>query len=1344
LGPTEPAAPSTPTEAHARLAAAVASFVAVVASQGRPLVLLLDDLQWADLASLALLESMLVERRDATLLVVGAWRDNEITSDHPLRAMLAALEDSDVVADLMVLAPLEPEDVEHIVTDAVGRDAGDEADLARLVHARTSGNPFFVRQFLLAMHRDGDLEFDHDAMAWRWDLARASSRSSTDNVAELLEVRLMTIPAASRRALQAASVIGTRFTLSSVDALWDDETTSCAQALDVALLEQLITPLDEQYRFVVGATADRSAPLDVDPSYAFLHDRVRQAALDSLDDAQRRRLHLARARALESSPSESPEVIVERASHLCEASTLLVDPDARLDAAHMLGSAASHAKSNMTVEAAARFLETAISLLPDDAWTTHADLTLRLHTEAADVAYIDGRHDDATTIASVVLARSSEPLDRVPVHNILIGVGVAKADYSRATQYALEVLEDDFAIKVPRHPGMPTVAVELARCRRAIGRRSTRELLALPSMSDPKMSAAMGIFMKTATNAYWAEPNLVPVIAARMIRLSLDHGNHELSAYGYALYAMVAGGVLGAEGTGYRYGRLSMDLLERRPDRSLTGRTALLWHGFVRHSRDPMRECAADLLDAYHQALAAGDVENACYCATVAFYASLLSGTSLPALTDRYAGYAEAVLRGGQEQTRGAISAWLQAVELLAGEQRQPVLAGERVVWTERRAKLAAAGDGTGIPTEGAAAAILAYLMGDVVGAEEHLALVFDHRDGAPGQAYLGPCFALYAATMLRRRSRGDKRRDDLPKLAWLRHLVRARAKHNPGDMQGFSRLVDAEAARADGDRARAVAAYLDAATHAASAGVGYLEAIALDEAGALEAEAGHEGQAAHLFSQANAAWRRVGVPSRMSEHVDTEVGGDGAGGATTLGELDQRTLIETVQAISREIEVDGLVRRVLSIAMRSAGATAGHLLLVDGATARPVATGALDDAGSIFVTASERGPDAGYLEEVVDFVMRTSSALLVEDALSNELVRGGRRQRDAARGSVLCAPLVQGGELVGAVYLANPHAIGVFTQRQLAVVETICGQAAVSLRNARLYEEQRAQAESFARFVPMAFLDQLGRARILDVGLGDAVSVDAAVLFSDVRGFTSISEGSGAVASFELLNAYLGRVEPAIGRHGGFVDKYVGDAIMSLFIDAPDGAVQAAVEMQHALATFNSERADGIPLRTGIGIHAGPMMLGTVGSADRLDTTAIGDTVNAASRLESATKEFCGAVLISSQVRDRLTSPGPLLLREVGRIRVVGKAVVLDVHEVLAARPEPIAQELASTREAFAAALGDWYAARFEAAARGFEACAAAAPSDELAAQFAARCARYAMDPPPGEWHGIDELATK
>lgn len=1337
---------ATPHEAQARLAQAVSTFVATLATAGRPLVLFLDDLQWADLASLRLLEAVLSDRSDAALLVVGAWRENEITSDHPVRWLLQRLEDGGSSAQTLQLAPLELVHVQAIVADALRGQSSSTTALGALIHEKTGGNPFFVRQFLLAMQRDGALAFDRTSTSWSWDLDAVKARAITDNVAELLAGRYSALSSTTLGSLQAASVVGTAFHLSDVARLTGHDFLTTAQALDDALNEQLITPLDEQYRYVLQMQRAEGTSSEVDPEYSFLHDRVRQAALDTLDPPRRQSLHLAQARALREADG-ADDTVIEVASHLCEAVGLLDDAEERVSAAGTMVSAARRAKSTMAVATAARYLEVGIAMMPAEAWTMDYALMLALHTEAADVAYIDGRYDDVATITALVLSHVTDALDRVPIHNILIGVGVARADYQRATQYALDVLASDFGIDVSRHPSMARVATELAQCRAAIGRRSTGDLLALAPMTDPTFIAVMGILMKTATNAYWAEPNLVPIIAARMIRISVVHGNDSLSAYGYALYAMVTGGVLGAERTGYQFGQLSMDLLELRPNRSLTGRTALLWHGFVRHSRDPMRECVTDLFDTYHAALEAGDVENACYCATVGFYGAVLSGSGLATLTERYRGYVETVMLGGQAQTRGALAAWLQAVELLRSPStRSALLVGEHVDWVARRAELVSGGDGTAMPTEGSAAGFFAFLMDDMSEAEHNLGLVWEHRDGGPGQLYLGPCFALYAVSMLRRRAKGDRRPADRARLARLRHLVKTRARHNPHDMEPFRLFLEAETEHSEGRRAQAIAAYLDTATEAHRRGVTYLEALALDEAGAMEAEAGHGEQAAHLVATASDVWRGLDVPFRTTARVERDSATPEARAQddSPLGALDLRTLLDMMQTISREIEVDGLIQRVLSLVIRNAGATRGVLLLVSDGAVRAVAEGEPDVDGSVTVRTGADMERATYLQPVVDYVVRTSEALLIEDAASHELIRQERRVAPDAKGSILCVPLVQAGSLVGAVYLANPQAARVFTNRQMVVVETICGQAAVTLNNARLYEEQRSQAESFSRFVPRPFLEQLGRQQIGDVGLGDAVKVDVTVAFSDVRGFTELSEGSSAVESFELLNRYLGRMEPAIRRNGGFIDKYFGDGVMSLFIDGSDGAVAAAIDMNRALGLFNTERPSSLPMRMGIGIHAGEVMLGTVGSVDRLDTTVIGDTVNTASRLEGATKEFCGAVLVSRQVVERLTDPGRYLLREVGRITVLGKTEVVEVHEVLAARPAPDAEAAAEARATFAEALSHWYAADFASAARLFRLCLAAAPSDQLANQYAQRCDHYLVETPVGEWRGVEAMHSK
>jgi predicted ATPase/class 3 adenylate cyclase len=1342
---------ATPIELQMRLTRAVTTFIDVVASPKRPLVLFLDDLQWADLASLRLLESMLIDPLGGHLMVLGAWRENEITADHPVRSLLRKLGDAGRSPEILHLAPLEVEHVHLMVADALHQASDPISDLGTLIHDKTAGNPFFVRQFLEALHREGALRFDRSSVSWTWSPEALLERTVTDNVADLLAGRLAVLSPPALVALQAAAVIGARFRLSSVMQITGQDPLTAARALDEALTEQLVTPLDDRYRYAVEEAQHASTEevaFDLDPDYAFLHDRVQQAAIDTLDDSQRKMFHLARARALAADDAEGDDLIIDIASHLCEAVVLIHGADLQLETAATVARAAQRAKSTMAIELARRFLDVAIGLLPPDAWTSHYELSLRLRTEAADVAYIDGRYDDVASITAEALARAKSALDRVPIHNIVIGVGVARADYAQATQYALDVLAQDFHLELTRHPSTSRVGIEMARCRAAIGRRNTQDLLKLPPMRDAESIAVMGILMKTATNAYWAEPNLVPIIACRMIRLSLAKGNDSLSAYGYALYAMVSGAVLGAENTGYAFGKLSMDLLEAKPNRSLIGRTALLWHGFVRHSRDPVRDCVSELLDSYHAALDAGDVENACYCATVAFYADTLTGRSLDSLLDRFDGYVGGVMSGGQAPSRAALAAWLQVAELLrSAPASSSVLVGQHVDWPARRQVLLGEENGTALPTEGAAAAFLAFLFDDLVEAERNLRIVYEYRSGAAGQPYLGPMLALYAATILRRRGTGDTHRSDQARLAWIKHLLRVKAKSNPHDMEVFRLFVDAESYRAMGDRSAAVAAYLDTAAEAQRRGVLFLEALALDEAGALEAEAGHVDQAGHLVSSASEVWRRYGVPARAAARI-------GAGEQAEQSEYDDdssvtdavdiRTILENVQAVSREIEVAGLLTRVISLVIRNAGATRGVLMLVEDGAGRPVATGSVEQGGTIAIVTGEGTDGAEYVRSVVDYVIRTGRAVLIDDATTHELVRPEPRFGLRVVGSILCTPLVQAGNLVGVVYLENHVTAGVFTSRQLVLVETICGQAAVSLNNARLFEEQRSQAESFARFVPRPFLEQLGHERISDVGLGDAVSADLTVSFSDLRDFTKVSEEMSAGDSFKLLNAYLGRMGPVISSHGGIIDKYVGDAVMSLFMGASDGAVTAAIDMQEALRAFNAERPDGPPLRMGLGLHSGEVMLGTVGFADRLETTVIGDTVNTASRVEGASKLFCGGVLVTRAVLDRLLNPGPFLLREVGRIRAVGKSEVVEVHEVLAARPGPGAEAAAASREVFADAQAAWYRADFAAAADLFHACSRAAPLDELARQYARRSDRYLDMPPEAPWHGIEVMEEK
>jgi class 3 adenylate cyclase len=597
----------------------------------------------------------------------------------------------------------------------------------------------------------------------------------------------------------------------------------------------------------------------------------------------------------------------------------------------------------------------------------------------------------------------------------------------------------------------------------------------------------------------------------------------------------------------------------------------------------------------------------------------------------------------------------------------------------------------------------------------------------------------MYLTTLIRRTGAGVTTPNDRLRMVRLRRSLEWRARHNPHDAEPWLAFVTAERLRSKGDDG-ALQHYLRTATMAHDRGMSHLEALALDEAAALQGARGHLTVAAHLHHMATETWRRHGALAKL--RVRESVAMDpGAADADPLGALDARALLETVHALSGEIELDKLLERVMAVALQGAGANRG-LLLLAGDDGLEVASCA--EATGDGITMSPPA-DAAELHAttVVDLAVRTGRPVAIDDATTDDVFRHDPHVVAHQSRSILCVPLMRTGELVGVLYLENTLGVGSFTERDQALIEAIGGQAAVSVENARLFEHERAQTEAFAHFVPRPFLQQLERRSVMDVRLGDAVRADLAVLFSDLRGFTSLSERLGVDASFALLNEYLAEMEPPIHANGGFVDKFIGDGIMALFVDRTEGAVAAAVGMHAALRRFNLR--DDLPtLQMGIGIHAGPAMLGTVGSSDRMETTVIGDTVNTASRIEGMTKAYAAPTLVSEAVAGRLTDPMHFTLRQVGRVRALGKEHDTTVFEVLDGRTPEERTALAGTLAKFEAALEAWYAGDLAMARDGFAECHAAAPFDLLAEAYVGRCSSVLAKGVPEDWDGVDVRSDK
>ena len=266
---------------------------------------------------------------------------------------------------------------------------------------------------------------------------------------------------------------------------------------------------------------------------------------------------------------------------------------------------------------------------------------------------------------------------------------------------------------------------------------------------------------------------------------------------------------------------------------------------------------------------------------------------------------------------------------------------------------------------------------------------------------------------------------------------------------------------------------------------------------------------------------------------------------------------------------------------------------------------------------------------------------------------------------------------------------------------------------------------DAYGRFVPHQFLFLLGYESIIDVNLGDQVQKEMSVLFADIRDFTTLSETMTPQENFNFINAYLSRMEPAIARNQGFIDKYIGDAIMALFSDGADDAVKAGIEMLNILTAYNEHRVTigYIPIEIGIGINSGSLMLGTVGGDGRMDSTVISDAVNLASRIEGLTKDYGVPLLISQQTLERLRNPADYAIRIVDKVQVKGKSQYVIVYEVFDADPPDVLAAKLANLSVYTEAMLLCDRKQFREAGKLFEECLRTNPNDPVARIYLKRC---------------------
>ncbi len=1278
IGP-QPAVPELPpAEAEVRFDHVFMRFVAAIAQPSRPLALFLDDMQWVDPGSLRLLESLLRNGDLRHLLLVLAFRDNEVAPGHPLLLMLDRVRHAGTRVSQVKLAPLGFADVQQLILDTVQRAPHEIESLAKLIYGKTEGNPFFLRQFLRSLYSEKLLVLED---RWTWDIHAIAARNITDNVVELMAEKLRAMPPHTQIALRYAGALGGEIDVAHLVIASEVPAAKLCQWLWPAVVDGLLLPVNDAYALMLVnleapelSAGDDAAELADSLRLRFAHDRIQQAAYGLWGVEERSAAHWAigtRFQAAWKGPALE-EHLFAVLGHLISGRAHARTAQQQRDLAVLCHRGARKAKASAAFAAAREYATLGLELLGPDRFGETFALAMALAEIVVETAYQTGDFAlmDKWFQASCTAAHT--PLETAGMQEIVTESFNARGQPLAALKSALDYL-DLLGFVVPREPSMDDVGAEMALAAAALGGRSADQLARAPEMTDPAVHAAVTLICKIYSSAYVASPLVFILVALKQVQLVGRHGNCAVSPLVYAVYGLLQAGLVNDVRAGYQFGELSSRLLDRPDVARFKAQALHLFSCHTRFWREHLRACADGEREAWRVGLETGEMEFGSYGGHVASKYAFFHGQELSGLLGEIEHYTHAMGRYRSDIAYNSHLPWHQAVLNLAQPCREPwVLRGAVYDHEQARAVLAAANDRMGISNALLASLMLSVIFGRI---EEALRYADDGAgflDSVLSQ-FNQPVFYFYASLarlaslascdVQTRAARLELVNADIARLSgW--------AEAAPMNFAQKVALLQAELARVEGCHGDARDAYDRAIELARQSEFVGDEAIASELAARYCLACGRTVPARHHLQDAFEAYDRWGAATKVAQmeerHPELRAAAQSAtpnlqtthttSVITTGKALDIESVLRASQAISTEVVLPNLLRTLLTTVMQYAGAEYAVLLLERDGRMGLEAQAHSDDV-DVKLLNGQPLESAGDIEvlplSIAHFVSRTRETLVLDDAMADAMFARdpyvvARRTR-----SVLCQPVVGHGQLRGAIYLENSLAPGVFTTSRREVVGLLAGQIAVSIDNAKLYEnlEQRVQERTeqletrnqlirnvFGRYMSDDVVDSLLTSETALALGGERRTVT--IMFTDLRGFTATCEHLPPERVVKMLNMYFSVMTRVIHARRGSLQDIMGDGMVIVFgapiwrEDDAERAVACALEMQLAMAEVNAQlAAEDLPqLSMGIGIHTGESIVGNIGSLERAKYSVVGSHVNLASRIESMS--IGGQVLISGQTR--------------------------------------------------------------------------------------------------------------
>ncbi len=1040
-----------PEETQNRFNLIFKNFVRVFADRTHPLVLFLDDLQWADSASLSLIQTIAADKDLRYCLCMGAYRDSEVAAHHPLMLTVDALRASGVIVNTATLGPLQEEDVERFIASFLRCDPEAARPLARIIHAKTKGNPFFVNQFLKNLYDERIITQDAHGV-WTWDMARIQELQVTDNVVAFMAGKLHDLPEEPLKLIRICACIGNRFDAHTLAAV-------TGQAID-GLLFTLDTMVQEGLINLSGGL------------YRFHHDRIQEAADSLLTPAERELIHyvigtLDLGRTTDDQLFNRIFYIVDQ---LNQGRRLITDPAERTRLADLNLKAGIKAKDSTAYAAAVSYLATGLELLDEGAWERDYDLAYALHLEQMECQYLNRDFAEAERLFTIIIAHAGTRIDKARAYRTMLVLYTVSRPPKEAIELGLKGLAM-FGIKIPIDVGKGPVAWELIKARRLLKKISLEKIPDLPLIQDDETLAAHEIMLSTGLPAYYVNPNLFALFVLKGVNDNLKHGRlMPHSAIAFISLANIIQTATGDYELSYRIGEMALKLNEKLGNRKLMGQVQHIFAFFIQHWKRHVRHDHEIFAKVYELSLDAGDLVYAGHSINAGAEARVRYCQDIDALLADLKKYQDFMhtlkdpLIAGQYQL---LTRWLTAMKGLTPERTD--ISGDGFDYAAAIEYLRQTDNSFGLCITLFPKLLLLSWYGEYEQALEVGMEMDRHIHVLVGTLLTADHYFHYSLVLtglLRqgevKRARKFKailRRNERKMLIWAR-LCPENFKHKHD-------LVAAEMAALDGRYDRAVQLY-----HAAIDGARRNEYL-LDDGIACERlaqmylstssreEAGLFIRRAYLrYRSWGAAAKTKDLEERYADFVRSEarVSSSGTMAQTSATQsstrlMDLATVLQISQVISSEIMLDRLLQKTMHMSIVNAGAEKGYLILESDGRMTIEASEDVGKAESSVLQSIPLEDGCGLSKAIVNYVSRSGKPLILANAAAEGAFMNDPHVVRQRCKSILCTPILNKGKLSGILYMENNLTAGAFTPERLEILGVIASQAAISLENAKLFD---------------------------------------------------------------------------------------------------------------------------------------------------------------------------------------------------------------------------------------------------------------------------------------------------